>query len=163
MARSDEEVAADRARTHPDGMKRCRHGEWRPFADFHVARNTLDGLQTVCRNHYCNRLRKYGMRWWRFAGIDPGTCFYCRAPSTEVDHIVPVSRGGTNMPVNLVPACSSCNGSKQAQDPLSWIAGRMLPDHPGWDEWFDQALMHLWDEGIDDVARRMEDLVGGQG
>lgn len=39
-------------------------------------------------------------------------CFYCDAPSTELDHAVPVSRGGLHDKDNLLPACRSCNASK---------------------------------------------------
>ncbi len=40
-------------------------------------------------------------------------CIYCK--STEnltVEHMIPLSRGGTNWPANLAPACRSCNCSK---------------------------------------------------
>jgi len=44
------------------------------------------------------------------------TCQYCggKAPDVvlEVDHIIPVSKGGTNGILNLVSACRSCNSGK---------------------------------------------------
>lgn len=47
---------------------------------------------------------------------DGYTCQYCgaKAPSVElhVDHIVPVSKGGTNDLSNLVTACAECNLGK---------------------------------------------------
>jgi 5-methylcytosine-specific restriction protein A len=36
------------------------------------------------------------------------------APATQVDHIVPVTHGGTHALTNMQPACKSCNSSKQA-------------------------------------------------
>lgn len=39
-------------------------------------------------------------------------CTYCPAPATTVDHVIPVSLGGTNYEGNLAPACRSCNGQK---------------------------------------------------
>ncbi len=42
------------------------------------------------------------------------TCIYCG--STEkitIEHLTPVSRGGTNKATNLAPACLSCNSSKR--------------------------------------------------
>lgn len=140
-ARTDEQVAADRARLRPDGLKKCRRGEWLPFSDFYETRTTSDGLQCSCISHYNGRLKAKGRTWWVPAGIDQDACFYCSDPATSVDHIVPVSRGGTDAPGNLVPACSSCNCSKNNTDPIKWIAGRVLPDHPGWDDWFQQARM----------------------
>lgn len=47
---------------------------------------------------------------------DKFTCQYCgrSAPDTilEVDHIIPVSKGGTNDILNLVTACRDCNRGK---------------------------------------------------
>lgn len=41
-----------------------------------------------------------------------GKCVYCTSDATEVDHIVPISKGGTNDIENLVPACAPCNRRK---------------------------------------------------
>jgi len=42
------------------------------------------------------------------------SCYLCgTAPSVEVDHIVPLSRGGQHAVGNLLGACRSCNGSKR--------------------------------------------------
>ena len=39
-------------------------------------------------------------------------CVYCGAPATEVDHVRPRSRGGTDDDSNLTGACRPCNMSK---------------------------------------------------
>ena len=45
-------------------------------------------------------------------------CEYCRAPEAifnfpfEVEHVVPVSRGGADDPSNLALACRACNSFK---------------------------------------------------
>jgi 5-methylcytosine-specific restriction endonuclease McrA len=39
-------------------------------------------------------------------------CAYCGGPFEEVDHVIPLSQGGTNWLSNLRPACSSCNRRK---------------------------------------------------
>ena len=51
-----------------------------------------------------------------------GRCFYCGVPlyTFQVDHVVPVSRGGANSPDNLVLACEHCNKSKGARLPEEW-------------------------------------------
>lgn len=38
----------------------------------------------------------------------------CGQPATEVDHIVPVARGGTDALSNLRPICGPCNRRKGA-------------------------------------------------
>jgi len=43
-----------------------------------------------------------------FAKTD-GVCAYCGELAEHVDHVRPVSKGGTNAPSNLVPACVACN------------------------------------------------------
>lgn len=44
---------------------------------------------------------------------DNFTCTYCGAKDRlECDHIIPISRGGSNLHSNLTTACSSCNRSK---------------------------------------------------
>lgn len=44
-------------------------------------------------------------------------CRYCGATAMdspiEIDHVVPVARGGTNDPENLVAACWACNSGKK--------------------------------------------------
>jgi hypothetical protein len=47
---------------------------------------------------------------------DGRQCSYCRSGDGpfEIDHVVPVARGGSDNPVNLVVACRSCNRSKGA-------------------------------------------------
>lgn len=58
------------------------------------------------------RLRFEVLRRCNFA------CYYCGTPAAfgmkqlHVDHVVPVSLGGTNDPWNLVAACWDCNSGK---------------------------------------------------
>lgn len=48
-------------------------------------------------------------------------CPYCnQRPSNTVDHVVPLSRGGTNDESNLIPACVSCNSQKGAKTLWEW-------------------------------------------
>lgn len=58
-----------------------------------------------------------------------GKCYYCKAPAGkdyQVDHVVPLSRGGSNDPANLVIACRSCNASKSDRLPHEWPKGNRL-------------------------------------
>lgn len=48
-------------------------------------------------------------------------CFYCGATEKiTLDHVIPISRGGTHSIGNLVPACLRCNTSKQAKTITEW-------------------------------------------
>ena len=55
-------------------------------------------------------------------------CWYCQCDISdgyEIDHRIPLSRGGTNAPSNLVLACAPCNHSKYDKTPDEWN-GRLL-------------------------------------
>lgn len=44
---------------------------------------------------------------------DDYTCVYCKtAPAVVCDHVIPISRGGTKDPQNLVASCKECNEAK---------------------------------------------------
>ena len=48
-------------------------------------------------------------------------CFYCGSSNKiTIDHVVPISRGGTHGIGNLVPACAFCNGSKNSKFLIEW-------------------------------------------
>lgn len=55
---------------------------------------------------------------------DDFTCAYCakRGVRLECDHVIPVSRGGSNELSNLVAACRPCNRRKRAKTPAEWLA-----------------------------------------
>lgn len=59
-----------------------------------------------------------------------GKCYYCGVKVGDkyhVDHIVPLSRGGSDSPENLVVACPFCNVSKKDKLLHEWIwGGRLL-------------------------------------
>jgi 5-methylcytosine-specific restriction endonuclease McrA len=40
-------------------------------------------------------------------------CYLCGTQADEIDHVIPVARGGSNWPANLRPICKSCNSSKK--------------------------------------------------
>lgn len=51
--------------------------------------------------------------WFALVQSYEGKCAYCGVVAPlEVDHRVPLSRGGTNSIDNVLPACRSCNGAK---------------------------------------------------
>ena len=45
-------------------------------------------------------------------GRSDGKCVYCGAMATEIDHIIPRAKGGTNSVYNLAASCRTCNQMK---------------------------------------------------
>lgn len=64
-----------------------------------------------------------------------GPCAYCGTwVASTVDHVVPVSAGGTNAADNLASACLVCNSGKADRTAEQWMAAlsqrRILPATP---------------------------------
>ena len=57
-------------------------------------------------------------------------CTYCGFPAVEVDHIVPVSRGGGVALANLAPACTDCNAEKRDRTVTEWADWRQADGRP---------------------------------
>jgi|SRR5688572_5416255 len=52
-------------------------------------------------------------------------CTYCtNAPATAADHIIPIARGGLDVPENVTPVCQPCNSSKGAKLLSEWRGRR---------------------------------------
>jgi 5-methylcytosine-specific restriction endonuclease McrA len=50
-------------------------------------------------------------------------CFYCgQAVRLTADHIVPLTRGGSNYISNIIPACQPCNSRKGAKTLEEFLA-----------------------------------------
>lgn len=58
-----------------------------------------------------------------------GCCFWCSVQVTayHVDHVIPLSRGGSDYPENIVIACPTCNVSKNDKLPYTeWVPPKPL-------------------------------------
>lgn len=68
------------------------------------------------------KLRK--TQWW-LNQINRGICHYCEkkfpASALTLDHVVPIARGGSSTPGNVVPACKECNLNKKLDTPVDEI------------------------------------------
>lgn len=54
-------------------------------------------------------------------------CAYCRVNISklfEVDHIIPIARGGSNLASNLQLLCPDCNRRKSDKDPIDFMRER---------------------------------------
>jgi len=61
--------------------------------------------------------------------LQKGKCYWCEisvGDVYEVDHIIPLSRGGSNGPENIAIACPSCNVRKSNKLPTEWEGSRRL-------------------------------------
>jgi hypothetical protein len=76
-----------------------------------------------------------------------GACEYCRSPgdfaleSMEIEHVIPISKGGETIAENLALACHGCNNYKQARlkglDPVTEeFTSLYHPRHMKWDKYF---------------------------
>jgi 5-methylcytosine-specific restriction endonuclease McrA len=58
--------------------------------------------------------------------VENDPCSYCGLPSGVVDHIVPLSRGGTHEWMNFTGACDTCNRSKFVTPAMQFLLGRVV-------------------------------------
>ena len=56
----------------------------------------------------------------RVADCGPA-CIYCGGAYTDIDHVVALSKGGTDDIRNLVPCCDGCNSSKNKREWRAWF------------------------------------------
>ncbi len=111
---------------------RCRQC----LVDFPSPTSSRRPLCTVCRQNDKNKARTIVQRHRHYAkerGEHPtltpekwltivqhfeGKCAYCQEqPYAELDHFVPPNKGGKTTAKNCVPACKSCNNSKDTFNP----------------------------------------------
>jgi hypothetical protein len=65
-------------------------------------------------------------------------CFYCGVPARlgvvqlEIEHVVPVSQGGTDDQWNLVAACQPCNAGKAAGSPPEELIRAAIDLYAAW-------------------------------
>jgi hypothetical protein len=58
-------------------------------------------------------------------------CCYCGGPSSDIDHVVAVSRGGGHVWDNLTSSCRRCNSQKHASDLLGFLLSSAQRPHTG--------------------------------
>lgn len=59
---------------------------------------------------------------------DNFTCSYCGVVGGKLhcDHVIPISRGGSNAPENLTTACAGCNIAKKDRTADEWLSSRAM-------------------------------------
>lgn len=60
-------------------------------------------------------------------------CAYCgTTDSLGVDHVIPIIKGGPDVPSNCVPCCHSCNCKKQHKDVETWYRSQPFFSEKRW-------------------------------
>jgi len=70
-----------------------------------------------------DRNRAYGASWRKLRAAvlrDEPSCRQCGDPSTDIDHIVPLRRGGSHSRENLQGLCHSCHSRKTVVEDGGW-------------------------------------------
>lgn len=104
-------------------ITRDRHNElnriWYANNLEHARKLAIDSASRRRAKKYTNGV--YLVTVKEVARILSNPCFYCSAVGTvELDHVVPIARGGTHSIGNLVAACRRCNASKGSKTITEW-------------------------------------------
>ena len=101
---------------------------------------TVVGRVAKVRRSHARRARKaqvggiLTLTVLNLVSLQGGVCAYCERPFSDVrpptiDHVIPLSRGGTNDDSNVVAACRSCNSSKGSRTAVEFQeVGRVSAD-----------------------------------
>ncbi len=77
-----------------------------------------------------DKARKLKKSQWWVRQINQGICHYCQTKVSPaeltMDHVVPLARGGSSTPGNIVPSCSKCNQEKKLHTPADRIMNDLL-------------------------------------
>jgi len=114
VARNHDHVLEREAKYREEHPDQIRQTIWK-----HYERNTLDYILRANDNR-ARRLAAPGhftKREWNVLVRSHGhKCARCRkSRKLTVDHIVPLSKGGSNWISNIQPLCKSCNSAKGAR------------------------------------------------
>lgn len=86
-----------------------RHSSW--AANYRVRCERLGLVPHVEQFTQADLFARYG-----------DACAYCGGPFEELDHYVPVSKGGSHTLDNVRPSCTKCNAAKKDSSPDAWVA-----------------------------------------
>jgi predicted phage replisome organizer len=80
----------------------------------------LDGIELSREK---TRVRVAAYRAKQRQLMETNQCQYCGKPATGYDHIIPISRGGTDTEDNKVPCCIECNRIKNDKPLIDFLNG----------------------------------------
>lgn len=123
------------AKRSPSGHDRCRLCRMKMSAVFFEEQRTklIPELEAACEANWkllraASTLGRYRRRgkavtaseWEALKRTYMDRCAYCgqQDAALTIDHVMPLSRGGSHTPDNIVPACASCNSRKHNREIL---------------------------------------------
>lgn len=90
--------------------------------------------QQIRLSRFRNVVNDYSVEdWENTLEVFGGMCVYCTSSENLcMDHFVPLAKGGPTTKKNIVPACKSCNSSKNDSDPRDWVIRKFGPEVYEW-------------------------------
>jgi 5-methylcytosine-specific restriction endonuclease McrA len=123
-----------------DGEKldaKARHARWREANRDHVRENARVNFHAYRKAHPdlirahqvasdvtkgCDRSQLRVAEWRGILDMFDHRCAYCgKRGKLSIEHVVALSRGGTNGASNIIPACMPCNLKKHARGILCMV------------------------------------------
>ena len=111
----------------PPAVKTVRDLIYWQYAAIMTGAATGKKNEWALRMSFMKKLKSGEIVWsscvheWLLEMENSSICIYCGAPENlTTEHILPRSRGGEDVPDNVVRVCKSCNSSKGAKGLYEW-------------------------------------------
>jgi 5-methylcytosine-specific restriction endonuclease McrA len=103
---------ADHVREYQRAYRQAHRVRFRMYQQRRDALKVSQSVGTVTDADVVRLVRRFDHR-----------CAYCGAQWEQLDHVIPISRGGAHSIGNLLPACGRCNRSKKDRLLIEWKRG----------------------------------------
>ena len=105
---------------HNNHNKHLAHKKkWREtHKEYERARKESKGYEQIRRQRLKASRGLITVKEWLW--LSKANCAYCGSPGGEVDHIIPLARGGDHTIGNLTSSCKRCNQSKGSKLLIEW-------------------------------------------
>jgi len=127
-------------RLHPNDrleysrQRRLLNKRWRYMTDpaYRLYHRSKSKRRKAQERHSTAVLLSPDQLWRHWLRFDH-QCAYCGAQGDlQVEHVVPISKGGEHHLGNIVPACQRCNFSKRSADAETWYRAQAFFDETRW-------------------------------